>query len=73
MDSVKAVLLKQITTVSPKEPNSSHHLGNHCLDSPNCNDVAIAYDKRADIEPNSAEAFVHLSSCYRSKEDLKEP
>jgi hypothetical protein len=73
VESAKAVLLKQIIVVNPKESNSSHHLGNYCLGSPNCYDVATAYAKLADIDPNSAEAFVHLGICSRSRENSKKP
>jgi hypothetical protein len=73
VDSAKAVLLKHVTMVNPKKSNSCRRLGNHCLDSPNCDDVAAAYAKLADIDPNSAEAFAHLGICSRSRENSKKP
>jgi hypothetical protein len=59
--------------VDSKEHSSFCYQDTICLDSPNCYDLAVAYEKLADIEPNSAEAFVHLSNCYHSMEDSKKP
>jgi hypothetical protein len=53
VDSVKAVLLKQVTEVNPKEPNPFHNLDGFCFDSPNFYDAAIAREELTNIEPNS--------------------
>lgn len=66
VDYLKAAVLQQVVKVTPADSNNYQYLGGFHLNTHDFEAAATAYKQLAAIEPNSIEAHIGLSNCYRA-------